>query len=129
MRRIEPSKRSQHCVTHLHRRHCAAQIRRPGAIAQRPRHRRLDPIRLIEAVTAGVAFLAAGTIIFSRGKVKGLTTGAGMWLAGAIGLASGLGFWQIAGLATLLALVVLMVLHRIEKSFVDHREGGRGDAS
>lgn len=90
---------------------------------------RLDPIRLIEAVTAGVAFLAAGTIIFSRGKVKGLTTGAGMWLAGAIGLASGLGFWQIAGLATLLALVVLMVLHRIEKSFVDHREGGRGDAS
>ena len=37
----------------------------------------LDPIRVIEAVTAGVAFLAAGTIIQSRGKVEGLTTGAG----------------------------------------------------
>ena len=90
---------------------------------------RLDPIRLIEAVTAGVAFLAAGTIIFSRGKVKGLTTGAGMWLAGAIGLASGLGFWQIAVLATVLALLVLVVLHRFEKSFSDDRDSGDQDRS
>ena len=42
----------------------------------------VDPIRVVEAVTAGVAFLAAGTILFSRGEVHGLTTGAGMWLAG-----------------------------------------------
>ena len=90
---------------------------------------RPDPIRLIEAVTAGVAFLAAGTIIFSRGKVKGLTTGAGMWLAGAIGLASGLGFWQIAVLATVLALLVLVVLHRFEKSFSDDRDSGDQDRS
>jgi putative Mg2+ transporter-C (MgtC) family protein len=34
-----------------------------------------------------------------------------MWLAGAIGLAVGLGFWHIAGFATLLALVVLGLLH------------------
>src|SRR5690625_1900505 len=37
---------------------------------------RTDPMRLIEAVTAGVAFLAAGTIINARGSVRGLTTGA-----------------------------------------------------
>ncbi len=47
---------------------------------------RLDPIRLIEAVTAGVAFLAAGMIVFTKGEVKGLTTGAGLWFAGSIGL-------------------------------------------
>ncbi|MGD9511005.1 MAG: MgtC/SapB family protein, partial [Geminicoccaceae bacterium] len=41
-----------------------------------------DPIRIIEAVTAGVAFLAAGTIIQGRDSVRGLTTGAGMWMAG-----------------------------------------------
>ena len=75
----------------------------------------LDPLRLSEAVTAGVAFLAAGTIIFARGQVKGLTTGAGLWLAGAIGLAAGLGFWQIAGLATALALIVLGLLHSVEQ--------------
>lgn len=71
---------------------------------------RIDPIRLIEATTAGVAFLAAGLIFFSKGEVHGLTTGAGMWLAGAIGLAVGLGFWQIAVLATGLTVTVLGVL-------------------
>lgn len=75
---------------------------------------KVDPIRVVEAVTAGIAFLSAGTILFSRGEVQGLTTGAGMWLAGAIGLASGLGLWQIATFATVLVLVVLGVLHAFE---------------
>lgn len=76
---------------------------------------RQDPLRLIEAVTAGVAFLAAGTIIVARGRIKGLTTGAGLWLAGAIGLAAGLGFWQIAAFATVLAVIVLGFLYPLEK--------------
>lgn len=84
---------------------------------------RLDPLRLIEAVTAGVAFLAAGTIIFSRGQIKGLTTGAGLWLAGAIGLAAGLGFWQIAGLATLLAVLILGLLHPLERTVMSDQPG------
>jgi putative Mg2+ transporter-C (MgtC) family protein len=74
----------------------------------------IDPIRLIEATTAGVAFLAAGLIFFAKGEVHGLTTGAGMWLAGAIGLAAGLGFWQIAVLATALALLVLGLLQLVQ---------------
>ena len=69
-----------------------------------------DPLRLIEAVTAGVAFLAAGTIFTSKGQVNGLTTGAGMWLAGAIGLACGMGQMQLAGMVTLLALVILTLV-------------------
>lgn len=75
---------------------------------------KVDPIRVVEAVTAGIAFLAAGTIMFSRGEVHGLTTGAGMWLAGAIGVAAGLGYWQIAGLGTVLVLIVLGLLHALE---------------
>jgi putative Mg2+ transporter-C (MgtC) family protein len=75
----------------------------------------VDPIRVVEAVTAGVAFLAAGSIIFSRGKVQGLTTGAGMWLAGAVGLACGFGLWLIALLGAGLVLVVLGLLHIFEE--------------
>ncbi|BCH01273.1 MgtC/SapB family protein [Mesorhizobium loti] len=74
---------------------------------------KVDPIRVVEAVTAGVAFLAAGSILFSRGEVHGLTTGAGMWLAGAIGVACGLGLWQVAGLATLIVLVVAGLVYRL----------------
>lgn len=71
---------------------------------------RVDPLRLIEAITAGVAFLAAGMIVFSKGEVRGLTTGAGLWFSGAIGLSAGLGFWHISLVATALALVVLWLL-------------------
>ena len=85
-------------------------------------HVKLDPIRLVEAVTAGIAFLAAGVVIFARGEVHGLTTGAGMWLAGAIGVACGLGLWQIAGLATLIALIVLGLMHMLEVK-LDLNEG------
>lgn len=84
----------------------------------------VDPIRIVEAVTAGVAFLAAGIVIFTRGEVQGLTTGAGMWLAGAIGVASGLGFWQIALLGTAMALVVLTVLWSLEESLELNRDKG-----
>lgn len=75
-----------------------------------------DPLRLIEAVTAGVAFLAAGSIITSGGRVHGLTTGAGMWMAGAIGLACGTGKLTLAIMATLLAVTVLWILRRVSHS-------------
>jgi putative Mg2+ transporter-C (MgtC) family protein len=75
---------------------------------------RVDPIRVVEAVTAGVAFLAAGTIVLARGEVKGLTTGAGMWLAGAVGLAAGLGLWQIALLGAGLVLLVAGAIYSLE---------------
>ncbi|WP_126976036.1 MgtC/SapB family protein [Frigidibacter oleivorans] len=67
----------------------------------------LDTLRLIEAVTAGVAFLAAGSILRARGEVHGLTTGAGMWLAGAAGLACGVGLMGLALMATGITIVVL----------------------
>ena len=80
---------------------------------------KFDPLRLIAAVTSGVAFLAAGTIINARGHIHGLTTGAGMWLAGALGMAAGAGQIALAALATGLALIVLWVLRRFEKDIPD----------
>jgi putative Mg2+ transporter-C (MgtC) family protein len=74
----------------------------------------VDPIRIIEAVTAGVAFLAAGAIIQNRGEVHGLTTGAGMWLAGALGVTCGAGYYRMAIMATVLAILILSGLHRLE---------------
>lgn len=69
-----------------------------------------DPLRLLEAVTAGVAFLAAGSILRDSGGVRGLTTGAGLWLAGAVGMASGYGLYGLAAVSTVLAIVVLALL-------------------
>jgi putative Mg2+ transporter-C (MgtC) family protein len=67
-----------------------------------------DPVRIIEAVTAGAAFLAAGTIIHSGARrVHGITTGTSIWLAAAIGTACGAGLYPLALVAVVLSLVVL----------------------
>lgn len=91
----------------------------------------VDPVRVIEAVTAGVAFLAAGSIIHGQGKVEGLTTGAGMWMAGAIGVACGGGYYSVATIAVVLALVVINLIHRWEARVLEtkerHAEGDRGE--
>jgi putative Mg2+ transporter-C (MgtC) family protein len=88
-----------------------------------------DPIRIIEAVTAGVAFLAAGAIIKGRGDVRGLTTGANMWLAGALGVACGSGYYALAVFGTVFALIVLVVLGRLERALASKTSKSRDKAS
>jgi putative Mg2+ transporter-C (MgtC) family protein len=90
---------------------------------------RSDPVRLIEAVTAGVAFLAAGAIIRNRNGIEGLTTGAGMWLAGAIGVAAGLGLFWIGAIAAALGLVILFVLRSAEEAIAPKDESGKTDGA
>ena len=84
--------------------------------ANRGDHVRADPVRIIEAVTSGVAFLAAGTIFTAHDKVRGLTTGAGMWVAGAIGVACGLGQITLAAIVSVLTVFVLWVLRALYSS-------------
>jgi len=81
---------------------------------------RFDPLRLIEAVTAGVAFLAAGIIFTSNGEVRNITTGASMWLAGAIGLSCGAGQVLLACLTAFIVVSVLTILRKLEKVLGTH---------
>ena len=78
-----------------------------------------DPLRVIQAVVAGIAFLGAGAIIQGRNGVKGITTGASMWVAGAIGIAAGLGHYALATLTTLFAVLVLYILGKLERFVKD----------
>jgi len=73
-----------------------------------------DALRLVQAVATAVGFLAAGTIVTAGGSVKGLTTGAGLWLSGIVGLATGLGEAVLAASATVLALIVLALIRLLE---------------
>lgn len=85
---------------------------------------RYDPIRVIEAVTAGVAFLAAGMIVFSGGKVQGLTTGASLWLAASVGLACGLGLWALALMVTLPAITIVWLIGIAERRLQGRERSG-----
>lgn len=79
---------------------------------------RIDPTRIVEGVIGGIGFLGAGSIIQSRGNIQGITTGASIWTAGAVGVACGIGNLVLAGLVTLMALIIMVALGRLEHTVI-----------
>ena len=71
---------------------------------------RFDAARVAAGVVGGLGFLGGG-IIMKNKHVSGLTTAAGLWVTGAIGLSAGSGLYLMAGLCTLLVLLCLEALH------------------
>ncbi len=72
-------------------------------------------------VVTGVGFLGGGAILRAGNNVRGLTTAASLWLAAAAGLSVGLREWWLGGLATVLALAVLMIVKRLEHDVLPNR--------
>lgn len=72
-----------------------------------------DSSRVAAQVVSGIGFLGAGTIIFRKNMVHGLTTAAGLWVTAAIGLACGTGMYAAAGIATGMILLGLEVLNAL----------------
>jgi putative Mg2+ transporter-C (MgtC) family protein len=71
---------------------------------------RTDPTRIAAQIVTGVGFLGAGAIIRHGMSVRGLTTAATLWVAAAIGMSAGAGYYSGAVLATALTLVALVPL-------------------
>lgn len=86
---------------------------------------RVDPLRLVEAVIAGVSFIGAGTIFARRRDehVAGITTAASLLMVAVIGLLAGMRHFLLAFSATVLTLGVLALLTLIER-YTGLREGG-----
>lgn len=75
---------------------------------------------LSAAVIIGVAMLSGYSIFFSsKGQIKGLTTSAGLWGCGIIGIAVGLGLYTAALLAWLALLCSLSLFPVIERYLKD----------
>ena len=74
----------------------------------------IDPTRIIQGVITGIGFLGAGSIIRNAGDVTGITTGASVWVAGSIGLAAGMGLFALAGMVTVMALIIISGLGQLE---------------
>ena len=81
----------------------------------------LDPSRVAAQVVSGIGFLGAGTIIFQREIVRGLTTAASLWAVAAIGLAVGGGMYVAAISATVMMLVILAGIKPVERRLYVHR--------
>jgi putative Mg2+ transporter-C (MgtC) family protein len=74
-----------------------------------------DIVRMGAQVVSGIGFLGAGTIIVThRNQIKGLTTAAGLWSAACMGLAVGLGLYELALVGGFMIFVVLTLLHNLD---------------
>ena len=68
---------------------------------------RSDPTRIAAQIVTGIGFLGAGAIIRQGISVRGLTTAATLWVAAAIGMAAGAGYYPGAVIGTILTLIAL----------------------
>ncbi|RWZ52154.1 MgtC/SapB family protein [Halobacillus fulvus] len=80
---------------------------------------RFDPARIPSYVISGIGFLGAGTIIVNGMTIRGLTTAASIWAVAGIGLVVGAGMYDVALLTTLIVLLSLVFLNKIERNKFD----------
>ena len=76
-----------------------------------------DPSRIAAQVVTGIGFIGAGTIIFQKHVVKGLTTAAGLWVTAAIGMTVATGLYALAIGSTILVLCCLEVFNYVMRRF------------
>lgn len=74
-----------------------------------------DPLRVAAQVISGIGFLGVGTILIKgRFQITGLTTAAGLWCAGAIGIALGAGFYEGAIITFVCSVLTVTTFWRVE---------------
>ena len=74
---------------------------------------RADPTRIAAQIVTGIGFLGAGAIIRQGVSIRGLTTAATLWVAAAIGMAAGAGYYSGAVIGTVVTLIALWPLRRL----------------
>lgn len=82
----------------------------------------LDPLRVVSGIIGGVGFLGAGSILHAKGQIRGMTTAATIWAAAGIGIASGIGQFELAGVLTGFVLTMLIVVSAMKGKVLPERE-------
>jgi len=81
----------------------------------------LDPSRVAAQVVTGIGFIGAGTIIFRREAIRGLTTAASVWAVAAVGLAVGGGLLITSLAATVIIVLILGAVKPLERRLFRNR--------
>ncbi len=69
---------------------------------------------LAAGIVTGSGFLGAGIVFRADEKIRGLTTAAEIWVLAAIGIAIGIGLFTAAFATTVLVLIVLGPMKKLE---------------
>jgi putative Mg2+ transporter-C (MgtC) family protein len=74
-----------------------------------------DPLRAIQGLSQAIGFIAAGVIFVRGANVVNLTTAANIWVAAAIGIASGAGQYRLVLVGTGMGIALLTLLKLAER--------------
>jgi putative Mg2+ transporter-C (MgtC) family protein len=85
--------------------------------------------RIAAQIVTGVGFLGAGAVIQDRGGIHGLTTAATIWIVASIGMACGAKLYELAIIATALAIVVLLGLAEVDKRIRPNRNNQKTETN
>lgn len=77
-----------------------------------------DPARIVAQVVSGIGFLGAGAILRLGITIKGLTTAGSLWTTAIIGISCGSGYYELAISATILVILILSIINKVEKFFL-----------
>ena len=88
--------------------------------------------RIVEGVITGMGFIGGGAILRLKDSVKGTATAASLWATGAIGVAVGLGSYDVAVVLSLVTVATLWIMTGFKKRLdveADRDERERSDAA
>ena len=71
--------------------------------------------RIIEGLITGMGFIGGGAILRLKDSVKGTATAASLWVTGAVGIAVGLGSYDVAIVLTIVTIFTLQALPPFKK--------------
>jgi putative Mg2+ transporter-C (MgtC) family protein len=76
-----------------------------------------DSARIAAQIIPGIGFIGAGSILHAKASVTGLTTAATIFVVASVGMAAGGGLYLTAFFATVIILIALELLGRMEAAF------------
>ena len=82
-----------------------------------------DYVRILGQIITGVGFLGGGVIISREGVVQGMTSAASIWMLSAIGIIIGLDYPLVGLKITLIMLIILWILNKVERNFKKLQKG------
>src|SRR5258708_13903874 len=82
----------------------------------------VDPTRIAAQIVTGVGFLGAGAILRLGNNVHGLTTAALIWLAAAVGIAVGLGFFLVVRFCNFIRAMMSLGLSAVLSALLPPRQ-------
>jgi len=77
-----------------------------------------DPARIAAQILTGIGFIGGGAVLHYGANVYGLTTAATIWVTASMGMAVGVGSYELAIVTTFITFIVLVVIRKFENSFL-----------